>query len=155
MGIIHSSQLSGGTFLDVMSAIFDNGLVRTVVALLVIWFVSGLAVAIKNRAFVLGEIGAWLEPVASYIVGAGLLQLMGMFVPEQYSGVGDVIAYGAWTTLILTLVGKILGNIRELGVNINTGAVSGPAKVIPLWATDMPHPRDVSPRATVQWRRAA
>lgn len=95
-------------------ALVDGVKLTLLVALILGNFITGIAVAIKNKSFNLKEMGDFLlTRVLPYLVGyfgVGILALV------ESSWAWAVTA--VWAVILATLVGAILQNLKELGITI-------------------------------------
>lgn len=105
--------------LQVIQQVYGHPIVRVVAALLVGNVISGIAVAMYRRNFALGALADWLMSRAiPYLGGSAVVQLMLIAVPPEWSGVGQMVGSGVWLFVCGALVGKILENLREMGLPV-------------------------------------
>ena len=101
-------------------ALMDGVKLTLLMALIIANFGTGIAVAIKSNTFALKKMGEFLySRILPYIVaylGVGVVALV------DASWVWAVTA--VWAVILATLIGAILQNLKELGVQI-PAALSG------------------------------
>lgn len=96
-------------------------LTRFVLALLVANFVTGLMVAFHpNTAeqFRLGQVADWMVRALFLVIGAVTVQVLAYFATADYRGLFEPVAVMSWGIVIAALVGKVLQNLRELGLPV-------------------------------------
>lgn len=103
--------LSAGT---ILAAIMGNLLVRAVGGLLLCDFLTGVAVAIKERQFRLGALMDWMAPTALYFVGGIIVQLLVWSVDPSLGGPGASAANLVWLGICGAVIGKVLTNVNRL-----------------------------------------
>ncbi len=91
-----------------------NGIkIITIIALIIIDFIMGILVAVKEGTFQLSKIGSFLNTsVLYYLGGYFLLGAAATFEPSF----GVTLITGAWLALDLTMVGFILAKAKKLGL---------------------------------------
>jgi len=94
--------------------IVDGVKLTLLVALILANFVTGVAVAIKDKSFNLKAMGDFLASrVVPYVVGyLGI----GILAVVESSWTWAVTA--VWAIILATLIGAVLQNLRELGVSV-------------------------------------
>lgn len=106
------------TFTAWLVETFSTPWVKTVAVLMACNIVSGIAVAIAQGVFNLGDLASWLRSRAvPYLLGGATAKLMVQVVGSDY-GVSPGMADTVWGFVILSLVGHIAENLRELGLPI-------------------------------------
>jgi phage-related holin len=77
-------------------------------------FLTGLAVSIKTATFRLKELGLMLrDRILPYVLGYLAVGVVGL-VDQAWQVAVPVV----WGIILLTLVGAILQNLKELGINL-------------------------------------
>lgn len=104
---------------DLLFAVYSHPVVRAVLGLLVANVVSGIAVSLYTKQFRLAATADWLMSRAiPFLLGAGTLNLVLYTVPAPWSGVSEAATTAVWLFVCAALVGKILDNLREMGLPI-------------------------------------
>lgn len=116
------------TFWDVVQVIFSQWVVRAVFGLLVANFASGLAVALKEGTFRLGAIMDWLAPTVYYLLGGLLVELLLWSLPADMAPLGGASSKVVWLAICAALSGKVLDNLKRLGVEVIPTALTDKAK---------------------------
>lgn len=102
-------------------SLVDGVKLTLVMALIIGNFVTGIAVAIKNRTFNLKQMGEFLYTrVLPYVLayfGVGLVAL----VDQSWTWAVTV----TWGIILATLVGAILQNLKELGIKVPSALRGG------------------------------
>lgn len=130
-----------GTFWPSVLSILGGPLVKGVLGLILVKFISGIAVACKQGTFQLGAVGEIMKPVAWYVVGGACVSIIGYTVPPEWGGVSEVAVNGTWVVIGLALVGQCFQNINELlGRDVIPASLANP----PV-APSPPVPRPVPP----------
>ncbi|MFA5154454.1 MAG: phage holin family protein [Clostridia bacterium] len=84
-------------------------------------FILGVAVSIKNKKFNLKTLGEFLgTKVVPYILGYYAVGMVAL-IEESWKTAVPVV----WGGIVLTLLGAILQNLKELGINIPTFLAGG------------------------------
>lgn len=116
---------------DLVNAVYNNDLVRAVLGLILANVLVGIAVSLYTRTFRLGDVGDWLLTRAiPYLLGAGVVQVVLLAVPEQYSGMGQATGALVWGFVLAALVGKILTGLRELGLPVPDPLTASPKPAV-------------------------
>lgn len=121
-------MLWGESFGSIVMAIYGNVLVKAILGLLAANLISGLALAIKRGEFRLGAAADVMAPTCYYLIGGATVQIVALTVPSEWGGVGEAVASGTWALIGLAIVGKVLANVRALGIEV------------PVALTDTPKP---------------
>lgn len=115
---------------QLLELVYGHAWTRAAVILILADVLSGVAVALYHRDFQLARIGEFLLTRAiPYLIGAGVLELVVLAVApaEGVAGVGrETLAAGAWIFAIASLVGHVLGNLRQMGVPIPASLAEDP-----------------------------
>ena len=100
-------------------AIYDHVLVRAILGLILANVLAGIAASLFTRSFRLAAVADFLlTRSVPYLLGAGTLQLVLLTVPPQWSGVTEPVSNGIWMFAIASLVGHILGTLRDIGLPV-------------------------------------
>lgn len=95
-------------------ALIDGAKLVSLGVLILVNFITGLAVAIKAGKFQLKELADFLRSrVVPYVLGYFSVGLVALVKPEWAAAVTVV-----WGGIIITLIGAILVNLKELGINL-------------------------------------
>lgn len=121
--------------LELLSRIYDTPWIRGILGLLILNLVTGIAVACyrTDRRFYLGDLGDWLVSRAlPYILVAGGLQLVLALlagyeaVLGDYSQVFRVTSGIVWGFVVLSMLGHIAQNLRDMGFPIPEQLTASP-----------------------------
>jgi hypothetical protein len=95
-------------------SLIDGLKMSLLMALIAANLLTGLAVSIKTATFRLKELGSLLTTrILPYILGYLAVGVVGL-VDETWQVAIPVV----WGVILLTLVGAIIQNLKELGVNL-------------------------------------
>jgi hypothetical protein len=101
--------------LNTFMSLVDGTKLITILALIGIDFLMGIAIAIKEGNFELNKVGNYLNTSVLYFLGGYLLLgLAAVFEPE----ISVELVTGAWVTLDATMVGFIIMKAKKLGLPI-------------------------------------
>jgi hypothetical protein len=104
-----------------VQTILSNRMTLFVLALLITNLVTGLLVAIlphTNETFTLGQVGNWMVRALAYVFGAVCVQVLGYYATAGYEAIFQPLSTVCWGFVLLSLAGKVLQNLRDLGFNI-------------------------------------
>jgi hypothetical protein len=105
------------TLLEVVLEFFQDARLYTILGLIVLDVVMGVAVAIKNGEFVWFKVGQFYRTmVAPYVIGYLALYVMFGVVPGLEGIVGEglhAVAYGA---IVVNLLGSVVSHLQALGL---------------------------------------
>lgn len=97
--------------------IYSHPLVRWVGALLAANVLLGISTSLYTRSFRLAATGDWLLSRAlPYLLGSGAVQLVALAAAGEYRDVVGAIQTATWAFVMAALIGKIVEQLRELGV---------------------------------------
>lgn len=114
---------------DALNRSLSDPLVRWVLVLLAGNILSGIAAGLYTRNLHLAEIADWLMTRAlPYLLGAVTVQLVVMFALPEYEAAIQLSSTAVWGFVLLALVGKILDNLRALGIPIPAALGDSPRK---------------------------
>ena len=105
----------------VIQGALQHQLAKFVLALLIANFITGLLVAAHpNTAerFHLGQVADWMVRALFMVIGAVTVQVLAYYSTADYRGLFDPLATTSWVLVIAALVGKVLQNLRELGLKV-------------------------------------
>jgi len=95
-------------------ALVDGTKLTVLVALILANFILGIAVSIKSKTFRLKEVGDFmLSRVLPYILGYFAIGILAVVEPSWQAAVTV-----AWGVIVLALVGAIVSNLKEIGINV-------------------------------------
>lgn len=98
---------------------FWNTQVQTILALVFLDLIFGISAAIKTKTFTFNAIADFIgSNVFPYVLVYGGLQAV-LTVGSPGNIVTDTMLGGVFATIVLALVGSILGSAQLLGLNIN------------------------------------
>lgn len=120
--------------LSLARAVWDDGWFKVILALLVLNVATGIAAALYLKTFALGALGDFLLTRAlPYILVDGALQLVIRLALGDTAmgaaGIDTALGVLVHGFVVAALVGKILANLRDLGIPI------------PMMLTDTPKPK--------------
>jgi hypothetical protein len=95
-------------------ALIDGVKIVTILILIVVDFILGIIVAIKEKTFQLSKIADFLNTSVLYFLGGYLI--LGVAAIAEPS-IGNEIITGAWILLDATMIGFILAKAKKLGIN--------------------------------------
>lgn len=106
---------------QVVRIVFDHTWTRAALLLILADVISGIALALFQREFRLARVGEFLFTRAiPYLLGAGTVELVTFAAPPgAWLGLErGAVAGGAWLFACLSLVGHVVGNLRQMGMPI-------------------------------------
>lgn len=102
-------------YINQFIALVNGVKLTTVIALVIIDFILGILVALKEGTFQLSKIANFLNTSVLYYIGGYFL--LGMAATCE-PGFGAPLVTGAWVLLDATMVGSILGKLKKLGIPV-------------------------------------
>ena len=87
----------------------------TVLVLIVVDFILGVIVAIKEKTFQLSKLASFLNTTVLYLVGGYFL--IGIVCVAEPS-IGEPLIISTWILLDATMIGSILAKAKKLGVPV-------------------------------------
>lgn len=107
------------TAIDLAMRIYSNSFVQAILGLMAANVLVGIAGSLYFKEFRLAALGDWLlSRAVPYLIGAGAVQLVLLTVPDEWSGLSSGTSTAVWLFVILSLVGKILDTLRQMGLPI-------------------------------------
>lgn len=95
-------------------ALVDGTKLSVLVAMIAVNFILGIAVSFKSKTFRLKQVGDFmLSRVMPYILGYFSVGILAVVDPSWQPAVTI-----AWGIIILALVGAIIANLKEIGINL-------------------------------------
>lgn len=105
--------------LPLLQTIVGHPLFKGVLILLLVNILSGIVAGMYQHNLHLAELGDWLMSRAVPYIGGGIcMQLVVIALPEELSGVSALAGTAVWAFVIASLIGKILDNLRVMGMPI-------------------------------------
>ena len=102
---------------EVVLEFFQDARLYTILGLIVLDVVLGVAVAIKNGKFEWFKVGQFYRTmVAPYVIGYLALYVMFGVVPGLEGIVGEGLHYVAFGLIVANLLGSIVFHLRVLGL---------------------------------------
>ena len=107
--------------MDLLTSIVTDWRVKTILALIVVDVIMGIAAAIKQRMFQWEAVGNfYLTMILPYLLGyAALFGASKLLLGEWLGPYGFIVSEGvvsmAWLAIIASLVGSIVRNGRAVG----------------------------------------
>ena len=100
--------------LNQYASLIDGVKLTLLLALIATNFITGIAVAIKTNTFHLKKMAEFLySRVLPYVVGYLGVGIIGL-VDQSWAWAVTAV----WAVILVTLVGAVLQNLRELGIRI-------------------------------------
>ena len=87
----------------------------TVLILILVDFILGIIVAIKEKTFQLSKLGSFLNTSVLYLVGGYFL--IGIVCVAE-PNIGEALIVSTWILLDATMIGSILAKAKKLGVPV-------------------------------------
>jgi len=101
-------------YMESFIALVNGTKLTILVAMILVNFLLGIAVSIKSKKFRLKEIGDFMvSRVLPYILGYFSVGILAVVEPSWGAAVTI-----AWGVILAALVGAILANLKEIGINV-------------------------------------
>lgn len=105
--------------LPLLHEIVQHPLFKGVLILLAVNILSGIIAGLATHNLHLAQLGDWLMSRAIPYIGGGIcMQLVVIALPGELSGVSVVAGTAVWAFVVASLVGKILDNLRVIGLPV-------------------------------------
>lgn len=107
---------------DLLNFLYGNAWVKFVLGLILANVLTGVASALYARTtfpFRMAALGDWLLSRAiPYLIGASAVKAVAYVSLEGYTAQAGALADLVWAFVVVALLGKIVENLRELGIPI-------------------------------------
>lgn len=107
---------------DLLNFLYGNQWVKFVLGLIAANIMTGIASALYARAtfpFRMAALGDWLLSRAiPYLIGGSAVKVVAYVSLEGYTAQAGALSDLVWSFAIVALLGKIIENLRELGIPI-------------------------------------
>lgn len=107
------------SILDFVTRALQHDMVRWVLALLVANFVTGVLVALSPHTperFRFGALADWMYNAFLLVAAAVTVQALVYYATSDYRPILEPASLATWAFVLAKLVGKIVENLRDLGV---------------------------------------
>lgn len=100
--------------IDQFIALVDGTKLTVLIALIAVNFILGLAVSVKSKTFRLKQVADFMvSRVIPYILGYFSVGILAVVEPSWQHSVTV-----AWGVIILALIGSVITNLKEIGINL-------------------------------------